>query len=274
MAAVMRLAGPLGMAAGLANATTKEEDATLEKSIKSEREKMAALTRQYGRETLEKAYKEQAPWYQVGGVDNARPDRVEAWVKAYMADKPAAASAAPPAAPAAPPDWSVMAPQNKPAEAPPMFALPPAAKPASPAAKPVAPVVKVQPAGQPAPVVNVPASAQPATPIIQVPPSAQPAAPVVQVTPPAANAPSLLAEKVVESSRAASDAAKAASEAATAAQNRPNNITQNNNYNVTVQAPAQPGALEMQAALDRALRDRERQKDAELRGSMLNQPRY
>ena len=72
---------------------------------------------------------------------------------------------------------------------------------------------------------------------------------------------------------AAAEAAKAASEAATAAQSRPN-VTQQNTYNVTVQAPAQPGALEMGAALDKALRDRERQKDADLRGSFLGQPKY
>ena len=90
---------------------------------------------------------------------------------------------------------------------------------------------------------------------------------------PAAPGGSPLAEKVIESSTAASDAAKAASEAATAAQNRPN-VNQTNNYNVTVQAPEQPGALEMRAALDKALRDREKQKEADLRGSFLNQPNY
>ncbi len=208
LAGALRLAGPMGLLAGLANATTAEEDAVLEKSAQAERAKLAALTQQYGRDTLDKAYKAKAPWYQFGGVDNAQPDRVEAWVKAYLADKPAAAGAAGAPAPAvapaaarpAPPDFSVMAPQN------------------------------------------------------QVGPN-----PMLEVA--------------TQSSTAASNAAKAAAEAATAAQSRPN-VQQTNNYNVTVQTPAQPGAAELGDALNKALRERERQKDADLRGSFLNQPKF
>lgn len=91
----MKAAGPLAGAVALANSTTKEEDAILAKSAEKERAKMAELRAKYGQETLEKAYKEKAPWYQFGGVNNARPDRVEGWVNEYMADRKKALPGAP-----------------------------------------------------------------------------------------------------------------------------------------------------------------------------------
>ena len=81
-----------------------------------------------------------------------------------------------------------------------------------------------------------------------------------------------LADKVLESSTAAAEAAKAAGEAATAAQNRPN-VTQNNTYQVTVQATQQDPAG-IVALFDQTMRQRDREKNAELRASMMGNPRY
>ncbi len=235
--AEVRLAGPLGMVTGLANSTTAEEDAKLATTAQAERAKLAELTKQYGRETLEKAYKEKAPWYQFGGVDNAKPERLEAWVQAYMADKQAGAGGKPAAAAA------------------PGVQQPPASATQQPTATPAAaaPAIAPQPLAAPA--------ARPAPPDFSV------------MAPQNQGVQNPLADKVIQSSTAAADAAKAASEAATAAQNRPN-VTQQNTYNVTVQAPAQPGAAELGEALNKALRERERAKDADLRGSFLGQPKY
>ena len=190
LATVAKLAGPAAAAVGIANMTNKDEDAVIDKMASSERAKKAELTQRYGRDTLDKAYQTQSPWYQFGGVDNARPEHIEKWVKSYLATQTGSA---------------VAAPQN-----------------------------------------GVAATQAP----VQSP----------------------LAEKVLESSTAAADAAKAASEAATAAQNRPN-VVQNNTYAVTVQA-TQQDPLAITNALDKALRDREREKDATLRSNFLNQPNY
>lgn len=162
---LIRGGAPLGLAVGLANSTSPQEDAILAKSAQAERAKRAELTQLYGRETLEKAFEAKAPWYQFGTVDTARPDRLEGWVKDYVAEQGAGASAA------------------------------------------------------------------------------------------------------------AADAAKAASEAATAAQNRPN-VVQHNSYSVVLQAPPQAGALEFTEMFNKALRERERQSAADLRGSFLGQPQY
>jgi hypothetical protein len=82
-----------------------------------------------------------------------------------------------------------------------------------------------------------------------------------------------LGAKIFDSSAAAAESAKAASEAATAAQSRPN-VTQNNSYSVVVNPAAPPGSLEASEMFTKAMREHERKRDAELRGSFFGQPQY
>lgn len=76
-----------------------------------------------------------------------------------------------------------------------------------------------------------------------------------------------------DAAKAAADAAKAASDAATAAQSRPN-VTQNNSYNITLQAPPQAGALEFSQQLEKAMRARDAKAAADLRSGFLSAPQY
>lgn len=72
---------------------------------------------------------------------------------------------------------------------------------------------------------------------------------------------------------AAADAAKAASEAAKAAQDRPN-VTQNNSYSVVIQGNPEPGALAAREQFEKMMREHDRKRDAELRGSFIGQPQF
>lgn len=99
-----RVLGVGGLVFGAANATTPKEDAVIEKTIIRERVQMDALRQQYGQDVLEKAYRKHAPWYQVGGVNNARPEHVQQWVEQYVkTQSPTVPAASPTAAPAAKP---------------------------------------------------------------------------------------------------------------------------------------------------------------------------
>jgi len=89
-----KLAGPLMAATSIANFTSKEEDAIIEKSINAEKAHFARLKKQYGMDTLNQAYQTQSPFYQFGGVENAKPANVENWVKKYLDNKAATDAAA------------------------------------------------------------------------------------------------------------------------------------------------------------------------------------
>lgn len=71
---------------------------------------------------------------------------------------------------------------------------------------------------------------------------------------------------------AAQEAAKAAQEAAKAATIKPN-VNISNSYSVKVDV-AQPGAVELGAQLDKALRDMQRKADAETRAKWIGSPAY